>query len=345
MTRANERHLNFASIDIGSHTIRLLLATLVNGEQIVPRRVERAITRLAKNYQDTRELSSASMLKSLDTLKGYQRLLDRYQVEAVACGATGVLRRAVNTRTFLESIKSSVGLDVSILSERDEAALSAKGILSVLPPGEGLKLLFDLGGSSTEFILVDPEAGVPLWVESIFIGAAGIAEKYLTDNPPKAQQLQCAARFIRARIEQALSGLHHALEQTGSGSSLDALMLVGTAGTATTLASMYLKTNEYRAHRINGTLLTEDWLAGTVQHLARLTTEERQSIQGLERGREDIILGGALIVLQILHALNQQRLTVTDAGLLEGLLLYLIEKQRGMPHTLGTPLEWLWPIA
>jgi len=337
---ANESSTNFASIDIGSHTIRLLIASLANSAQIIPVRVERAITRLARGFQSSQELSSSSMESSIHVLKTYRDLLSHHKVGYVACGATGVVRRADNSAEFLKKVRASVGLDISILSEDSEATLSAKGILSVLPDNRNLKLLFDLGGSSTEFLLVDPRQTGPIWSQSIFLGAATVTEKHLADDPPKTESVKLAVKFIGNQIEQTLSRVQHSLKQVGA--TLEDVLLVGTAGTATTLASMYLETNNYQAHRINGLVLGENWLSDITQQLAGLTIGERQRIRGLEKGREDIILGGALIILEILYAMKKQQLTVTDAGLLEGLLLDLIEKQRGMPHVLLNPLTWHW---
>jgi exopolyphosphatase / guanosine-5'-triphosphate,3'-diphosphate pyrophosphatase len=102
---------------------------------------------------------------------------------------------------------------------------------------------------------------------------------------------------------------------------------------------MSLKMTQYEPSRINGVILEEEWLEHMVNRLACSTLESRRAIAGLEPGREDIILGGALIVREILSALEKDRLIVTDAGLLEGLLLGLIEEKLGLPEGL-CPLTW-----
>ncbi len=122
------------------------------------------------------------------------------------------------------------------------------------------------------------------------------------------------------------------------------LRLVGTAGTVTTLAAMYLNMERYVPYRVNGLVLTKDWLSLTIESLAQMPLAQRRLIAGLEPGREDIILGGAVIVSEILSCFGQDRFIVTDAGLLEGLLIDLIEKESGLyggeAAGLRTGLTW-----
>jgi len=281
------------------------------------------------------------MQESTAILKSYDELLRQHGVKSLTCGATGVMRRASNAAEFQKIVKQSTGLDLDILTERSEAMLSAKGILSVLQTKGDILLLFDLGGSSLEFLLIDPMLTEPLWDISVFIGASTLTEKHLLGNPPKSEQVSIAGKAILDQLSPVLDSVRAFLMSRDK--TLDDLELVGTAGTVTTLAAMYLQMEHYEPHRVNGIFLKKDWLQTTTEQLKRLPFAERRNIAGLERGREDIILGGALIVLEILNSFKKSELTVTDAGLLEGLLLNLVEKERGMLHTpLRTPLTWDW---
>jgi len=332
---------NYAAIDIGSHTIRLMIAHLSDHFELTPLHVGRAITRLAKNFQDSQKLFPDSIEASLAVLKTYAELMRQHGVKAVACGATGVMRRASNTAQFQQIVQQATGLSLDILSEKAEAMLSAKGILSVLDTKAEMLLLFDLGGSSTEFLLIDPMRNEPIWDISVFIGASTLTERYLANNPVQNGQIRVATDLVQSQIKPVFDFVAEFLRDHGK--SLDNLQLVGTAGTVTTLAAMHLRMEHYEPHRVNGLELSKSWLQGTIDQLQRLSLAERRTIKGLEKGREDIILGGALIVLEIINGLQGKGLIVTDAGLLEGLLLNLIEKDRGMLHTsLQTPLTWNW---
>jgi exopolyphosphatase/guanosine-5'-triphosphate,3'-diphosphate pyrophosphatase len=334
----------FASIDIGSHTIRMIIARLEESGRIRPLRFERRITRLARDFGGGGVLQTDRMSESIAALHEYAEILESHHVGAVACGATGVVRRARNNQDFLESVFERTGLRVSILSETSEAVLSARGILSVLAKPEGTILLFDLGGGSTEFLLVDTSRPEPVWSTSVFIGAATVTEKYLTGDPPLPSSVSRAAAAIEDELKAPLSTVEGLLRSSSPVTvpvpEPYPLLVVGTAGTVTTLAAMYLEMTRYEPFRVNGLVLPESWLNEAVDHLARSSLASRREIPGLEPGREDIILGGALIVREILRSTCQDRLTVTDAGLLEGILLDLIENARGWPHPLASSLTW-----
>jgi exopolyphosphatase / guanosine-5'-triphosphate,3'-diphosphate pyrophosphatase len=330
----------FAAIDIGSHTIRLIIAACRDRRVLLPRCLERRVTRLARGFDERACLEPASMHASITVLREYAELISRFGVSSMICGATGVVRRAHNSAAFLEAIARETAIAATILSEEREATLSLKGILSGLPRRTRPVLAFDLGGSTTEFILVPPDHPEPAWVTSLFIGAATVTANTLAGDPPSQDAVSRAAEATQQVLQPAFAELLHRLGCLGL--SLAELELVGTAGTVTTLAAMLLQMTEYRPYRVNGLRLEAQWIADTVALLGRLPLAQRRQLPGLEKDREDIILGGALIVREILRGLQQESLVVTDAGLLEGLLLNSIESAFGWSDSLYTPLTWLW---
>ena len=328
----------FASVDIGSHTIRLLIAQVGKGGRVLPLARGRRITRLAKDFAAGETLKKHRIDESLEVVKEFAALIRQHRVQAVSCGATGVVRRARNAEEFLRSVAEAAGMLPAILSEEAEAFLSAKGMLSGLPQAERFVLSFDLGGSSTELLLVDTSRAESLWSTSIFIGAATITERYLAADPPARSSLVHTRGAIRDALDEALTQLRTLLKDLDVPSQV--LQLVGTAGTVTTLAAMFLEMNEYEPSRVNGVKLTEAWLSGLIDRLAVMPLAERQHLAGLEKGREGIILGGALIVHELLRGLAQTSLTVVDSGLLEGLVLALIERECGLPSGFSSPLTF-----
>lgn len=319
----------FASVDLGSHTIRLLIAQVQPPYTVLPIKLDRRITRLARNFSDGETLKQESILESLSVLSEFASLIHSYGVGSVNCGATGVVRRARNALEFLQRVESATGILPVILSEELEALLSAKGALSGLPRMKRFVLSFDLGGSSTELLLVDTAKAESLWNTSVFIGAATISEQYLGDDPPGRASMADASEAVRNALGPSLSELRSLLDKIKVPPG--ALQLVGTAGTVTTLAAMLLKMEVYEPSRINGVIITDTWLTPFIEKLSRMSRGERLQLPGLEKGREGIIQGGALIVRELLHALGQPSFTVVDSGLLEGLLLALIEEERGHP--------------
>ncbi len=328
----------FGAIDLGSHTIRLLVAELREGSCLRSIHMERRITRLAQDFQPRQVLNESAMNRSLDVLQEYAGCLKTMEVSAVKCGATGVLRRARNNQEFLDRIRDTTGIVPTMLVEKEEALHSARGVLSVLADCRENMVLFDLGGSSTELTVLLPRNFQEPWCTSVFVGAATITDQYLKGDPPTRKALEQAANHIRAGLAPTLDRVDKILQ--GSCPSPHSPMLIGTAGTVSTLAAMKLSMKEYRPELINGLTLDYSHIEETVRMLASLTIEKRRCLEGLEPGREEIILGGAMVVQGIMEGLKMRRLTVADAGLLEGLLLDTVETHCGLPKTLVSPLTW-----
>lgn len=329
----------FASIDIGSHTTRMMVAEC-RGAELTPVRIERRVTRLARDFRKTGSISREAQERTIGALIEYRAILDGLSVRRISCGATGVVREAENSPDVLHGIAQKTGVRPEVLSGEREAFLSAKGILSVLPAREGDFLAFDVGGGSTEFFLADFRGGELSWNASLPIGAATLTETYLAADPPGPGPAGKAALAARREILEAKSRMRAALPRPDGPLYRETTRLAGTAGTVTTLAAMYLEMVPYAPHRVNGLILTGDWLSQTIERLAAMPLSRRREIPGLEPGREDIILGGAIIVSEILAAFGLARFEAADAGLLEGLLLELVEKESGLPPGLTTALTW-----
>jgi len=318
-----------------------MLIARKNGTQLAPVRVERRVTRLAQDFQQDGAITEKAQQRNISAIKEYISILREFRVAKIACGATGVVRRAKNSHAVLDRIAAETGIDCRVLSEETEALLSAKGILSALPAIGTDLLTFDIGGGSTEFVLMGKETAIRN--ASRPIGAATLTEAYLKADPPGSEAVQEAALYAGSEIISAKEQLYENPGNTGIIPSLG-LRLIGTAGTVTTLAGMYLKMEHYVPYRVNGVVLTKEWLSQTIESLAQMPLAQRELIAGLEPGREDIILGGAVIVSEILSCFGRQRFVVTDAGLIEGLLIELVEKESepsgGEAAGLRTGLTW-----
>lgn len=310
----------------------------MDGNELVPVCIERRVTRLARDLGESGELAAQAVERAVRALFEYRSILDRYETGRIACGATGVVRRASNSSELIRKIGLQTGIVASILSEQEEAFLSAKGMLSVLPEKEGDFLLFDIGGGSTEFLLACSEKGAPVWSTSLPVGAAVLTGMFLSDDPPGIEAVGRASFAVGEKVKAAREEMRTKLAPGKA--SFESLQLAGTAGTVTTLAAMYLEMDEYIPYRVNGLELNREWLSGTVARLSEMPLSRRRLIRGLEPGREDIILGGAVIVENILDCFAQSSFTVTDAGLVEGMLFDIVEKERGLARNLTTGLTW-----
>jgi len=296
-----------ASIDVGSNTVRLLLGELTPGG-VEPFLYERRITRLKGGQADNALLTPEAMARTGEALHDFAVLLDRHRPVACRVVGTAALRQAGNAGQFLQQTKERTGLAVEIISGEEEARLSALGVSAALEPAPSDNLIVDVGGGSTEFVLLKHRA--VLFQESIPLGVVALAESGWSDSA-------CLEQIDR----QVASVLDRLVKTTGL--SLTDCRLVGTAGTATTLAAMHLQMQVYDWRRVNNHRLTADDLNRMRVLLLGLSVEQREALPGMEVGRGDLILPGIGIFQALMRRLDTALLTVSDFGLLEGTLVDL----------------------
>ena len=301
-----------ASIDVGSNTIRLLIAEPEVSAPIRPIHVQRRITRLGENFLPDRTLQLEAMDRSTAALKEFVELMDHNGVSEYSAGATAVVREASNGSTFLDLVQRETGLGVRLLSGTEEARLSLLGVASVITNKESGMVVFDIGGGSTELVWQGQGDSIAMASSSLPVGVVHLTETFLQGDPPGHEPcLQLREYVTRVLMELSFDKDYH-----------DSLW-VGTAGTVTTLASMWYEMAEYDPEKINGTVLERAWLADLCAQLAEMKLTERRKLTGLEPGREDIILAGGLVTLELMNTFGFSQFTVSDAGLLEGLFLDL----------------------
>jgi exopolyphosphatase/guanosine-5'-triphosphate,3'-diphosphate pyrophosphatase len=303
-----------ASIDVGSNTLRLLIAEPTVSAPLRPIQVERRITRLGENFLPSRTLQSAAIERSIAALKEFVDLMGQSGVSDYLAGATAVVRQAGNRHHFLDVVQDRAGLKVRVLSGSEEARLSLLGVNSIIPNRETPVAVFDIGGGSTELIWKSLQESNPVESSSTPVGVVHLTESFLQEDPPGSKAC--------ARLRQHVSKI---LLKLSLPDNFQNTSWVGTAGTVTTLASMYLRLREYDPDTINGTVLEKAWLVELCDDLAKMPIAERRKLPGLEPGREDIILAGALVTLELMDTFGFSEFTVSDAGLLEGLFLDLCQ--------------------
>jgi exopolyphosphatase/guanosine-5'-triphosphate,3'-diphosphate pyrophosphatase len=295
-----------AAIDIGSNTLRLLIAN-IEGNQLVPLIRDREIVRLGRDFYPERVLSDTSMGMALEVLDRFRRQAVREGVANLRAAGTGVLREAQNLGPFVAAIRRKTALEVEILPGTEEARLSAAGVLSVFPRSDVPTWIFDLGGGSTEFVGWTGEG--PDTAVSVPLGVVGLTELFLPSDPPAAGEISRLQGYV---LEMLLKNIPRVRETP---------RLIGTAGTVSTLAAMVLGLSSYDPDRINGIIIDRATLDRLLSTLCALPLESRRRLPGLEPGRADVIPAGLAVVLTIMLFFRVQELWVSDAGLLEGLLL------------------------
>jgi len=311
-----------ASIDIGTNTIRMLIADIYPAGTLTPLRRERVITRLGEGFHAGAMLGEPALRRSLKALDAFSHLLQAYPVPRVHVVATSAVREAVNGADFCSRVTRQTGLAVKILSGAEEARLTLAGVMASLRAAD-LSLIVDIGGGSTELILA--RNGLPLHTASIRVGVVHLSEKLLHSDPPSQPELLSLDAKIHEHLDAALADDFSSSLPFPAPASV---RLIGTAGTITTLAAIDLKMTRYEPDRVTNHVLSRAAIGAILHRLAAMPRKQRTTIAGLEPGREDLIIPGAALLLHLMNRFGFEAITVSDAGLLEGILIDALARPR-----------------
>ncbi len=311
-----------AGIDIGTNTLRLLVAE-IGPDSFQEIYSDRRITRLGQDLDRTGALSFDARERSLNALLDFSVSIRRHGALHASAVGTSALRNASNSTEFIADIHQRTGLAVSVISGEEEARLTLVGVARALAGLDSnhakddplsSALVIDIGGGSTELLVTRPDRK-PL-VASLPLGAVYLTERFIKHDPPSADELGLLRSAIRETLEQQAAEMR----QGPNG------IFAGTAGTITTLAAMDQGLTLYDPDKINGHSLTKETIDGIVGKLVVSTLVERRTFPGLEQGREDIILAGAVVTQELMSWSDFSRMVVSDWGLREGLVLDLYER-------------------
>ena len=310
--------MRVAGIDIGTLTCRLLVATVSSDDSVDAIRSERKILRLGEGVDHTKRLKPDAMSRVIETIQAWKAIIESYGVERYTAVATSAVREAGNREEFLERVRRETGVEIEVIDGEEEARRTFLGIRSGLPDVRSI-LGLDIGGGSTEFIA--SRHGQPLKTTSIDMGVVRLTERVLQSDPPRATEIQQAETLIRALTQGARREL----------GDLTDLMLVGTAGTITSLAAVAQELPVYDPARIQNYVLELPVIRRIERDVFGKTQSQRVGMPGLEAGREGVIAAGVLILRCIMEELNAARCVVSEYGLREGVLVNLTRSCRAHP--------------
>ncbi|HHD11402.1 MAG TPA: Ppx/GppA family phosphatase [Deltaproteobacteria bacterium] len=311
--------MRIASIDIGSNTLRLLVAETTQGGALKEIARSRRITRLGGGFTEETGLKEDAIERTIEALKEFKEIADRNGAECILTVATSVVRRAKNRELFLERVKEEIAIDVKVIDGTEEARLSVEGVLSVIETDKEDTLVVDIGGGSTEFVYC--RGSKILKAKSVEnMGVVHLTEGFIKEDPPAREELE----RLEKRVDEFVRMVKEAIRDVFRAGECE---LCGTAGTVTTLASIDQSLDTYEPELINNYILTYDNVKAIYQRLSLLTLEERKSILSLEKGREDLIIPGAAIVLACMEGFGIYTMRVSDAGLLEGIIIDALKKE------------------
>ena len=300
-----------AAIDCGTNSTRLLIAD-ESGRELV--RLMR-ITRLGQGVDRENALAPEAIDRTLEVLEEFRQSIEGFGVDRIRMVATSAVRDADNGHEFTDAARSTVGVAPEVLTGTEEGALAYAGASADLAAFEGDTLVVDIGGGSTEITV---GRGVSVSSVSLQLGCVRLTERFLRGDPPDAEEL---AATRRATVEALERGEQQLPELT----TLDrARRLVGLAGTVSTLAALTLGLAEYDVEKLHHAVLTFEEIGAMTARLARLSADERGALVGMVPGRQDVIVGGALVLEEVMARYGCPEVIVSEKDILDGIVLSIL---------------------
>ena len=305
-----------AALDVGTNSTRLLVADVADGAVVAELTREMVITRLGKGVDRTGRFDPAALARTLEVLAGYAETCRRLGVERRRLVATSATRDAADRQVFLDGVRDLLGVEAEVLTGRAEAAAAYRGATADLE-GDQATLVVDIGGGSTELILGD--GGTARAMVSLDIGCVRLFERHLHSDPPAAAEVAALRADVAA----------HLAEVTGVLDPAAAELVVGVAGTVTTVAAIALGLDTYDPRRIHHATLDASDITATAGKLAAMTVAERAALPVMAKGREDVIAAGALLLDQLVETFQIRQVIASETDILDGVLLGLADGPPG----------------
>ncbi|MCL5268267.1 MAG: Ppx/GppA family phosphatase [Bacteroidetes bacterium] len=303
--------MRYASIDIGTNTILMLVGEIDGGLSISRLNDFYEVPRVGKGVSVSKTLGHEAIMRGVNVLKKYREIALKYKVDRVVASATSAIRDAENRLEFVDLVREKCGMDVEVIDGATEARLGFMGAMSAVPDKIEPTLVIDIGGGSTELSFGTEME--PRYTKSLDIGAVRLTEKFFTSIPPNSDEVEKAIEYIR---EVAVLFPF---------SKARASRIFAVAGTATTIALIAQKKYEFDLDAVTNYEMSRDALRGVLDELRKMSPSQVRKTTAAAEGREDVLLAGALILFEILKASGAQTFMTTDRGLRYG---YMIHKHR-----------------
>ena len=298
-----------AAIDIGSNTVRLLILEFDENQNFQTCVSRRIITRLGEGMDSHGKLMGPRISATLSALSTFQKDCLGHGNPPIHSVATSAVREASNGKEFVRLARESTGIEIEIISWEEEAHLTLEGVFWKISHENRKTLTLDIGGGSTEFILSEGKKIISFCSSSL--GVVRLTEKFIHQNPVDNAEYTKLISHLRSELQVIKKKLSAFMPQ----------VLIGTAGTVTTLAALKENIYPYEPEKVHGTLLPRQDVETLLQGLKQKSLSERLALKPLEKGREDLIIAGTAIVLETMQTFELNTLLVSDYGLREGIIL------------------------
>lgn len=294
---------NIAAIDIGSNSTNLLVVDAEGNE--ITRHVN--VTALGEGVARTTLLSPAAIDRTVKVIRRYADIVAE-QKAALHVTGTAACRMATNTAEFFAQVQTATGVAPRLLSAQAEARLAYLGATTSLPDSDGLTMVVDIGGASTELTIGDTKV-----IDSVSLpfGVVTLTEAELHRDPPRAEELSNAISIVGDAVDNAV------IERPILG---EAQRVVGVAGSIVTIAAVELGLREFDATRLHGMQLTKDAAEDVFRTLATESLADRVHNPGLPVERAGVIVGGCCLLVAVMRRLGLDHIVVSTHNLLDGVV-------------------------
>ncbi len=310
---AEERPGRVAVVDLGTNSIRLLVAAAADDGSLAEFARDMVITRIGAGVDAAGRLHPDALARTLDVLAAYCARARALHAERIEVSATSAVREASNREELERAVVGHAGSPLRVIDGGHEARLSFEGAtrgLDQAPPF----LVVDVGGGSTEFAFGDAE---PSSTASVRIGSVRLTERFVRSDPPRAGELASVRREVRARLAEVEREVP----------VRDARTLVAVAGTATTMQGIALGLDRWDPEATHRTWLALDEAERVLGALAAMTTQQRAAIPVMPPGREDVITAGAVVLVEVMRRFGFGRALVSETDILDGLALEALRRR------------------
>jgi exopolyphosphatase/guanosine-5'-triphosphate,3'-diphosphate pyrophosphatase len=313
---SNDLAPRLAAIDIGTNSIRMIVAEALRHGSYRILDDEKEPTRIGRNLSTTGRLNPEAVESSLQTLRRMKQIVTGYQVRELRAIATCAVREATDGADFCRRVRDEVGLDIQVVSAEDEARLAFYGVPRSFDLDGKNVAVVDIGGGSTEIVLASNKL-----IESIYttpLGAVRMTELYggsqAESNEEFERLVRSVDRLLKKHTEKPPFVPH---------------LLIGSGGTFTTLGSMVLAARGAASQRVQGAVVTQAEVRHLLDRLRKMPAKNRRAVPGLSPDRADIIVAGLVVIDAVLRRFRVNQLQVHAGGVRDGLLLTMVDESMG----------------
>ena len=309
-------NLRVAAIDLGTNSFHMIIVEESPQKGIVEIDRVKDMICIGRGSISTKMLDEEAMQSGIAALKNFLVLARQHGVasENVLAFATSAIREAKNRGDFLRRVREESGLKVKVISGKEEAEFIYYGVRNAVKIGKTADLLFDIGGGSVEFVLVN-QKGIQL-LESRKIGVARMCERFVTSEPISKHDIKILEQFFSAEMVSAVE----------KAAQLKVTRAIASSGTAQNIGRMICSMNGRESDAsLNNSSFTRTEFEALYRAVIPLGAAERKKLTGMDEKRVDLIVPGLILVDMIFRLFNLKEIVISDSALREGMVLHYLK--------------------